>query len=302
MNRPSGDDPWSGFWAQQGSARTRGCIPNASSSIDQVQERWWREFAAKLPRKARVLDLGTGSGFVLAKLHAARLDLRLVGVDSASILPPARKPIQLRPQVSIEHLPFGKTSFDAVVSQFGYEYSDTQRSALEVARVLAPDGRVSMIVHHRRGPVVVHNLARRDGIRWILEEQQLVERAIRFASTPQLLNLPVPARFVQVVAEAKALPASQSVAVEIAQAVLQTLSHGRDRAPTAVVDRLRDIQAKALGESARISALEKAARAGEEIEALAGELQSAGVAMEPPVTLSESDVALPFAWLINGRR
>src|SRR3546814_18026967 len=39
-------------------------------------------------------------------------------------------------------------SFDLVTSQYGIEYCDDVRTTPEVARVLAPDGRVAMLLHN----------------------------------------------------------------------------------------------------------------------------------------------------------
>src|SRR3546814_10256128 len=39
-------------------------------------------------------------------------------------------------------------SFDLVTSQYGIEYCDDVRTTPEVARVLAPDGRVALLLHH----------------------------------------------------------------------------------------------------------------------------------------------------------
>jgi ubiquinone/menaquinone biosynthesis C-methylase UbiE len=301
VSRPPGEDPWSTFWAQSDNAQSRGCLPNALAPISQAQERWWRQFAAALPRKARVLDLGTGDGVVLKKLHSVRPDLKLVGVDSATTLPPGPKPLQLRAAVNIEELPFASGSFDAVVSQFGYEYSETRRGAVEVARVLSPEGHIGMIIHHRNGPVLAHNLSRRDAIRWIVEEQKLVDQAIRFAATRNTLALPVPPAFLRMFQNARALPPSQSVAAEIAQAVLQILHGGQSAPASEVIGRLRTIEAMASGELSRISALEEAARDQREIGKLASELSEAGLSILAPGLLSEGHGARPFAWLISGR-
>jgi SAM-dependent methyltransferase len=63
--------------------------------------------------------------------------------------------------MSTEHLVFADGSFDAVVSQFGYEYGRTHKTARQLARVLAPAARFSFIVHHAGSTVVATNRARR---------------------------------------------------------------------------------------------------------------------------------------------
>jgi SAM-dependent methyltransferase len=67
----------------------------------------------------------------------------------------------------MELLPFEEASFDAVVSQFGFEYSRTHKTAHQMARVLKPAGRFSFIVHHAQSSVVSANRASLDAIRAI---------------------------------------------------------------------------------------------------------------------------------------
>jgi SAM-dependent methyltransferase len=64
----------------------------------------------------------------------------------------------------VEALPFAERRFDAVVSQFGFEYGHTGKAADELARVLVPDGRVSLLVHHAESTVVAVNRARLDAL------------------------------------------------------------------------------------------------------------------------------------------
>jgi hypothetical protein len=59
-------DAWADFWSAEGE-QTATCLPQALSAIDATQDRLWTSFAAALPKRARVLDLGTGSGAVLKR-------------------------------------------------------------------------------------------------------------------------------------------------------------------------------------------------------------------------------------------
>src|SRR3546814_136608 len=61
---------------------------------------------------------------------------------------PGRQALHFHSGVSAEALPFDDNSFDLVTSQYGIEYCDDVRTAPEVARVLAPDGRVALLLHH----------------------------------------------------------------------------------------------------------------------------------------------------------
>jgi SAM-dependent methyltransferase len=121
----------------------------------------WRAFFADLPADARILDLCTGNG--AAALIAAENNRagEIVAVDGADIDPPAfvtrhaelYAAIHFRGGVEVEALPLPAGHFDAVISQYGIEYSDLSRSLPEAVRVLAPAGRIRFVVHAADGIV-----------------------------------------------------------------------------------------------------------------------------------------------------
>ena len=89
---------------------------------------------------------------------------RIVAVDQAEIDPPAfvsrhaelYARIEFRGGTNVEALPFGDGGFDAVVSQYGIEYSDLSRALPEAVRMVAPGGRIRFVVHAADG-VVAHS-------------------------------------------------------------------------------------------------------------------------------------------------
>jgi len=259
--------------------------------------------AGSLPGRARVLDLGTGDGAVLGKIKSARRDLKLVGVDSAPVLPPAPKDVTLKPGVAMERLPFAAASFDAVTSQFGFEYGRTSEAAPEVGRVLRPGGQLSFVVHHAQGPILEHNLARHCALVWAARESGLIEKARAFvrARTSAAL-LPTPAGFRDAVAEARVRFPDQSVAEEFVRAILETLERSRGAKPAEALDVLNILDKGASGDIGRIEALASAACGAERIAAIVEDLAGAGIAMAEPAVLSETARGRPFAWHIAGRR
>ena len=289
-------DGWAEFWQ----AGVGACLPKAGGGTAGLLARCWQDFAAPLPRKAELLDLASGDGAVLKTIRAARADLRLIGVDSAPRLPAAPQGIKLLAAIRMEALPFPAGRFAAVTSQFGFEYGETGAIAREVARVLAPSGRYRFVVHHHSSQVLAHNQARCAGLRWAVEDSQLLQQARALVHARSRAALPTPERFHQAPAQARQLAAGAGVAAEIATAVLQTLEMGRARAPELSLGALHDLERKARAEIARIEALAAAARDETAIDQMEQELRSAGLHPQTRAELCEATGAPPLAWLLSG--
>ena len=157
-------DAWTAFW--QDPASGRGCIRGAPD-ITQALRNHWSQFADSLSRDAHVLDLGCGAGAAAGAIVAARRDLHVTGIDFARVPAASDARIRLISDTAMEQLPFEEASFDAIVSQFGFEYSRTHKTAHQMARVLRPAGRFSFVVHHAGSSVVAANRASLDAIRAI---------------------------------------------------------------------------------------------------------------------------------------
>jgi ubiquinone/menaquinone biosynthesis C-methylase UbiE len=126
----------------------------------------WRTFFDALPHGASILDLCTGNGAVAVmaaeESRRAGKNFRIVAVDSADINPclfvtkfrAELAAIEFLPATPVESLPWPAACFDAVVSQFGIEYSDLSRSIPELARVVAPTGKARLFLHAAEGAVV----------------------------------------------------------------------------------------------------------------------------------------------------
>jgi ubiquinone/menaquinone biosynthesis C-methylase UbiE len=147
---------WTQFWADSVQSRCAAGAPEIWRSLVAH----WSAFAGSLPRAAHVLDLGCGAGAVGRMLLMGREDLRVTGVDAANVPRSPLLQMELLSETNMESLPFDDGSFSAVVSQFGYEYSQTRASARELARVLAPGAPLSFVVHHSESAIVTANRAR----------------------------------------------------------------------------------------------------------------------------------------------
>ncbi|MFN3371139.1 MAG: methyltransferase domain-containing protein [Sphingomonadaceae bacterium] len=270
---------WGAYWA---GARASACLPGAPPEVEAWLAEGWRRFAAALPRGARLLDLATGAGAVLAVIGRARRDLELMGVDSAPL--PAGRP-GLRGGIDCADLPFSDGAFDAVTSQFGVEYADA-RALAEAARVLAPGGRLRFVVHHAASRAVAHNRARHDAIAAMIEAGlfRLARQAVVRAEDPALARA---------VAAARARHAAQSVTAELPAALAQALAR------PAPLPAIAALETKAGHERARLAAMQAAARDEAGIAALGEALGRAGLA---EVSVRAGPAAAPIAWVVTAGR
>ncbi|UIP06551.1 class I SAM-dependent methyltransferase [Erythrobacter sp. SDW2] len=286
---------WGDFWSQQRGQGSGGCLPEGWRGIEASQRAAWRAFVRHLPSRVRLLDLATGDGRVMCWLREELPNLHAIGIDIAPQLPPAPAGTQIRAGVSMEQLPFEDASYDAVVSQFGFEYGDIAKVANEIARVLAPDGVVGLLTHRIDGPIMVHNRERQRQIGWIFERKNLfalahetlAARGRAFAATPMAIA--------QIVEEGSWRFGPQSAAWEIAEAVRRTLVMQADIRTEEIAVLLRQIEALATNELERISSLERACKTTEDTAAFDAALAAAGLQAETVEVLHDHASQRPCA-------
>ncbi|AOL24405.1 Methyltransferase domain-containing protein [Erythrobacter litoralis] len=251
---------WGEFWKANAGGDSTGCLPERWAAIETAQRAAWRGFAEGLRQGARLLDLATGDGRVLRWLREERRDLDLQGIDRAPKLPPAPEGTATRGGIAMEDLPFADDSFDAVTSQFGFEYGDVAAVAGEIARVLGPDGRVGLMVHRGDGPILEHNRARRSAILWAIEEKAVPATVIRALHDPRggiaaAAQVAAALTMLGEKAHGRGTPAW-----EIPEAVRRAIMIGADRGaqPGAIETTIEAIAAQAENELGRIASLARA--------------------------------------------
>jgi SAM-dependent methyltransferase len=287
-------DAWGDFWASQADQGGGGCLSARWKVIDDAQRTAWREFARRLPPKAKLLDLATGDGRVMGWLLEARRDLKPLGVDLASSLPRPPKGARSRGGVAMEALPFPDHSHDAIVSQFGFEYGDTGKVLGEIARVVRPGGAVGLMTHRLDGPILEHNVPRREGLAWAIHEQDLIAKA-RGSLAVRAMGFGPPPAVMAAPAEARRRFGEGSAGWELAEAIARTLTLGRNDRPEEVgrlLDRLDEMAANEIG---RIDSLEQACRRVADQPALEQAFQQAGLALEDHELVRERGTGRPFA-------
>ena len=123
----------------------------------EISDRTANLALAQVPAPHRVLDVGSGTGYLLRQLAARAPDaVELVGVDAAAQMVRVAQETAADPRVrfqagTAEHLPGADGTFDLVVSTTSFNNSADQEGGLgECARVLAPGYDLSALVNHSR--------------------------------------------------------------------------------------------------------------------------------------------------------
>jgi len=293
---------WDDFWASNAAKDGGGCLPDGYKGIDAAQQAAWRSFAKALPKGARLLDLATGDGRVMGWIMRARRDIKPTGCDLAPKLPPPPRGAQIKTGVPMEQLPFPDGSFAALTSQFGFEYSEVDKAAAEAARVLRPGGTAGLLMHRGDGPILAHNLKRREQIEWALQTNDLVGLAKRSLKSRALGIATIPSAIVEAPAIGQQDFGTVSAAWEIAEAVKQTMILGARDNPANVARLLDTIAAKAQNELGRIASLEVACATADDTDALLAALHSAGLEQIEANALSDDTYPAPFATFRTLRR
>ena len=152
---------WSEVWE-------RPCITSFSVEFPNnydgpMLDFWKKSLTGELDH---VVDLACGNGALTwicnDLLNSGGRRTRISGVDYANIEPfkVLNRKEEDYPEIAffantdIDNLPFEDGSVDLVVSQYGVEYSDLDKSIPEIARVLGPTGKMSFILHDRDGDVI----------------------------------------------------------------------------------------------------------------------------------------------------
>lgn len=268
---------WGDFWAKNSASGQNGCLPERWAAIETAQQSAWGAFITGLRQGARVLDLATGDGRVLRWMRELRPDLELEGIDLAPQLPPAPQGTRTQGGIAMEELPFGDGAFDAVVSQFGFEYGDVPSVAAEIARVLAAGGRVGLMVHRGDGPILEHNRARKAEIDWVLGQTDAAGAVTRALKTPGA----GPAVAAQVAAVVTRLGESRfgraSPAWEIPEALRRACIMGEKEGIESVETTIAAITSQAANEIGRIESLARACATADDRTALLGAFEAQGL-------------------------
>ena len=171
---------WTRHWA---TGASHSCPGTYGELYGGAIATFWREMLSTLQRGQNVLDIATGNGALPRLLLGQHHEIEVDAIDIAAVepswildLPPGHR-VRFHPGQAAEALPFPAGQFDLVISQYGLEYSDLSRSVPELLRVLAPAGRIALLLHHADSRPVRLAAVELAHIDWLQSPQGLLRAA-----------------------------------------------------------------------------------------------------------------------------
>jgi ubiquinone/menaquinone biosynthesis C-methylase UbiE len=177
---------WDSYW-HDNRLYSSGVEPG--SDVLSILERFWVGITRRMPSGGTVLDVACGNGAAsVCLVRAAEAlggTLAVTGIDEADIDPPryvtdhaaVLQKIAFRPHTAMEALPAEDASFDAVVSQYGFEYGNFSQAFTEAARVLKPNGLLTFLVLPAHSPAAVSAKTALKQARYLLRDSSLFAEA-----------------------------------------------------------------------------------------------------------------------------
>jgi SAM-dependent methyltransferase len=245
-----------------------------------------------------------------------QIGLRIDAVDAAAIDPakvadPARLAADIRFHggVRLEALPFAVASFDAIVSQFGFEYADEDQAVAEVARVAAPGARLSFVMHAQDGGVSRDISRRLDRLRAVLHERgpvtlvRTLARALEAGDSATVARESVHLRdAANVTRDLAKDPPADDAALFYASEFLRSWSL-RERYKASDLRRsIEEGWANADGVATRQDEMLRVARTRDGVIALAAKFASQGFSTTQQHELHDQRRGVQFAWLWTAQK
>lgn len=309
-------DSWTAYWR---TGRGASCFEGSDTEVRLTQV--WNEFVDALPDDARLLDLATGNGTVVrgcaARARVRNIRLHIDAVDAAEIDPPRYvadaeqffRDVRFRGTTRLEALPFPDGAFDGVVSQFGFEYANEEQAAAEAVRVLAPGGRLRLIIHARDGAVSRDIGRRLERLRSVLAENGPVTLVLTLARAAEAGDVATLSRKSTQLAAAVELarrladrPPPDDAALFYSREFLQLWAR-RDRYwPSALRRSVEEGWANANGVAMRQEQLLRVARSAQDMTGIGARFAAAGLIVDPVREICDDRRGVQIAWMIDSRK
>ncbi|MDT8321290.1 MAG: class I SAM-dependent methyltransferase [Xanthomonadales bacterium] len=147
---------WDTYWRGTGDAEAWTAGGASHPAIGAFWDRFFRALSEDLDNPA-MLDIASGNGAVVERalevFNQQPVEITPVDVSEAAIANiRARFPGVRGLVCDARSIPLESGAFDIVTSQFGVEYAGREAIG-EATRLLAPGGRLALLMHHRDGAI-----------------------------------------------------------------------------------------------------------------------------------------------------
>lgn len=146
---------WSIYWSGRAQLEGGRAFVGAGVERDKDLTEFWEQNLIECPVESRCLDLACGAGVVVR--HAVSIGFyEVYGLDispKAIALMKEANPSVTGLVGSAHKMPLRDACIDVITSQFGFEYAGVEQTMPEIARILAPGGRLLTVVHMSEGEI-----------------------------------------------------------------------------------------------------------------------------------------------------
>jgi len=175
---------WDHYWNLTGALSSFGDAELEFGYPDEILQ-FWNDLVLS-ENNCNYLDLATGKGALAIWLQSCvsnlNLDGKVYGCDLANInkdkitsknpsINESIKKVSFDFNTPLEKLPYPDNTFDVIVSQFGFEYSDWSNSLPEAIRVLTENGKISLMLHTKESVITKDCRAGIKVLKWLIEER-----------------------------------------------------------------------------------------------------------------------------------
>lgn len=199
MDAQNRKEVWTDFWNEENRNSCAAGLEDRSSEITL----FWSKCADSISSGEQVLDLCTGKGAVitlLLELESIAHDTlpSYAGLDLSSydinLVLEKFKNYSNRTSfylsTSVEKMTFEDQSFDVLTSQFGLEYTLTEKALANLFRVLKPGGKLFFVTHHADSIIADIAKSEIEQINVLLSRDGFVDLLYRMIPFFALLNRP----------------------------------------------------------------------------------------------------------------
>ncbi len=305
---------WDTYWqgTADGAALASGGVQHPA-----VADFWRAAMAPLRERHAslRVVDVASGNGAVLEHLHAVfgslPADTVVVDIAAGAIDGLAARYPGVRGVVSdARSMPLESGSADLVTSQFGVEYAG-EKAVHEAARLVAADGRLCLLLHHRAGGIHAEcgaslaALRRLERVAFVPKAQRLLESGFAAVRGGSRATYESAAKQMQPAVKAmrgvldKYGPhvAGDTVA-KLVDDVVRINRRLANYEPREVLGWLRRMQGELEAYAGRMASMQQAALDEKAFRRISERLASEGFELPQSEALVPAGAALPLAWAL----